>query len=104
MIAAYINYPNPHVTVHAAAECARIQQHRKTQQRVLKLTASTLSSELERCESKHYPFGADQSTNDMWLHVDFGDPEFERAVVAHILRILASHYRRFARVVVDEHC
>jgi hypothetical protein len=29
MLKAYINYPNPHVTIHANAECSRIQQQHK---------------------------------------------------------------------------
>ena len=32
MLKAYINYPNPHVTIHANAECSRIQQQHKQEQ------------------------------------------------------------------------
>lgn len=33
MLSAYINYPNSHVSIHSAADCASIQQQRKANQR-----------------------------------------------------------------------
>jgi hypothetical protein len=104
MLTAYINYPNAHVTIHAALDCANIQQQDKQDQRVIRLSTETLSPELARFEAKEYRFGSDQSTNDMWLYVDFSDAQFERAVVEHIRRILAQYYSPFARVRIDEHC
>lgn len=104
MIAAYINYPNPHITIHASSGCSAIQQqHKKGQRRVI-LNLNTLSSELERFSSKFHKFGADQSTNDMWVVADFSDPAFERAVVEYVRKLLASHYAPFVRVAVNEHC
>jgi hypothetical protein len=104
MISAYINYPNPHVTIHANDGCGNVQQQHKQGQLNVLLNRKTLSSELERFESKFYKFGADQSTNDMWLTVDFSDSKFERAVVEYIRQLLASNYSPFARVTVNEHC
>lgn len=104
MLTAYINYPNAHVTIHATKDCSNVQQQRKSEQRVAKLNIATASEELRRFEAKDYRFGADQRTNDMWLFVDFSDPQFERAVVGYIHRILARHYLPFSRIHVNEHC
>jgi hypothetical protein len=104
MIQAYINYPNPHVRIHARDSCSTIQQQRKERQRVVELTPRTLSEELLRFQSKHYRFSAEKSINDMWLRVEFGDEEFEVAIVQHIRNILAQWYRPFANVPVDTHC
>lgn len=104
MLTAYINYPNPHVTIHAALNCGNIQQQHKQDQRVIRLNTATVSTALARFEAKEYRFGADKTTNDMWLYVDFADIEFERAVVEHIRRILTRHYSPFRRVQIDEHC
>lgn len=104
MIAVYINYPNPHITIHASSTCGNVQQQHKEGQRKVVLNTTTLSLELERFENKFYKFGADQSTNDMWLAVDFSDAGFERAVVEYIRRVLARSYSPFGRVSVSEHC
>ena len=104
MLKAYINYPNPHVTIHANAECSRIQQQHKQEQRVVRLEVRSLSLELQRFSAQEYQFGAEAETNDMWLELDFSDPVFEKAVVEYVRSILALHYSPFARVSVDEHC
>lgn len=104
MISAYINYPNSHITIHANGGCSTIQQQHKQAQRNVVLNLSTLSSELERFSGKFYKFGADQSTNDMWLTVDFSDATFERAVIEYVRKLLTSHYVPFTRVNINEHC
>jgi hypothetical protein len=104
VLKAYVNYPNSHVTIHRHGDCSSIQQQRKPEQRVVRLETSTLSSELKKFEQKQYTFAADASRNDLWLEVDFGDLEFERAVVAYVKKILASHYTPFARASIDTHC
>jgi hypothetical protein len=104
MIAVYINYPNSHITIHGSAGCGNLQQHHKQGQRNVTLNRLTLSAELERFAGKFYTFGADQSTNDMWLTVDFGDAVFERAVVEHIRVLLGVNYLPFARAAITEHC
>ena len=104
MLKAYVNYPNPHVTIHRNSACSSIQQQRKTGQRLVRLDLSTLSSELKNFEQKQYTFGAEAATNDLWLDVDLGDTGFERAVVEYVKKLLAAHYTPFGRVTVDTHC
>jgi hypothetical protein len=104
MLTAYLNYPNPHVTIHTDNGCATIQQQHKQNQRVIRLNQKTLSAELERFENKYYRFGADQETNDMWLYVDFLNPTFERAIVEYVRSLLGVHYSPFSRVTINEHC
>lgn len=104
MLAAYINYPNPHITIHSNAGCATIQQQHKQGQRLIRLNVKTLCEELERFAEKHYRFGAEQGTNDMWLYVEFLDSAFERAVVEYVRKLLTTHYSPFGRITVSEHC
>jgi hypothetical protein len=104
MLKVYINYPNPHITVHSDGECPRIQQQHKQRQRIVRLDVATLSAELKRFMAKNYRFGSAPDTNDMWLDVDLGDPVFERAVVEFVQKLLAQHYDPFGRIKVDQHC
>jgi hypothetical protein len=104
MLLAYINYPNPHVTIHANLTCSSVKKHDKENQRVVHLKVSSLSRELGNFEKKEYQFGATPEINDMWLKVDFDDFEFERAVVEYVRKILSRHYTPFARVKIKQHC
>lgn len=104
MLTAYINYPNPHITIHADAGCSAIGQQNKPGQRRVSVNRGSLSAELERFSSKHYRFGSDRETNDMWLVADLSDVEFERAVIEHVRKLLAVHYSPFGRISISEHC
>ncbi len=104
MIHVYINYPNPHITIHGQPSCSAIQQQHKQDQRVVDLNRSTLSAELERFAQKHYRFGADAESNDMWLRVEFDGAQFEAHVVEYVRVLLARHYIPFGRIQVEEHC
>lgn len=103
MLSAYINYPNAHVSIHSAADCTTIQQQRKADQRLVRLNPRSLSGELLKFESE-YRFASEQRLNDMWLELDFGDAEFERALVEHIRKCLARRYTPLSRVNVSAHC
>jgi hypothetical protein len=104
MIKAYINYPNPHITVHSDPDCPRIKQHHKKDQRVVHLDVTTMASELKCFEMKRYQFGAHREINDMWLEVDFRDTTYALAVIENIRKLLAEHYAPFRRVEIDKHC
>lgn len=104
MIKVYINYPNPHITVHSNAKCSRIEQQHKQNQRFVLLNVTTISSELKRFETKGYPFGSHHETNDMWCEIDFRDTAYELAVIENIRKLLAEHYGPFKRVEIDKHC
>jgi hypothetical protein len=104
MLKAYINYPNPHITIHGNASCSAIQQQHKKDQRVVRLDIGSLSKELNRLAMKEYQFGAQAETNDMWLELNLGDNKFERAIMDYVRILLSQHYKPFSRAKVDEHC
>ena len=104
MIAAYFNYPNSHVTIHASESCPMIQMQQKPDQRVLFITTKSLSGDLERFEIGEFRFSATSKTNDLWLSVDLGNADTERAVVARVKRILGRRYRPFETAPTHEHC
>lgn len=87
MLKAYINYPNPHVTLHAEG-CSTIRQHHKPEQRIVELNINTISEEFKKFANGDYCFGANPNTNDMWLAVDFKDRDFEEAIVKYIVNLL----------------
>lgn len=104
MLWAYINYPNPHVTIHRSAGCGNIQAQRKPLQRVITLDSGSLNRELMRFRDKYYKFGATPEFNDMWLMVDLGWSGVEEGVVNDVLGYLAKHYAPFATVAPKVHC
>jgi hypothetical protein len=104
MIFAYINYPNPHITIHSDSNCGNIGAQSRVNQRQIVITRNTIGEEIERFRTKQYTFAANKSVNDMWLTVDFGDVKFEDAVVKYIQRLIGAHYRPIAYAEVGQHC
>jgi hypothetical protein len=104
MLQAYLNYPNPHVFIHRRGGCPEIGKMTKVGQRRIRIDPAAISHELQQFAAKAYPFAADRLKNDMWLEVDFGDPDFELAVVEHVRHLVGMHYTPFAAVKVETHC
>ena len=104
MLKAYINYPNAQVTVHRDLNCTSVRQQDKAGQRSVRLNGSNLSMELSKFSNRTYHFASETEHNDMWIEVDFGDENFELAVVDHIRWRLAVHYKPFVNARVSEHC
>ena len=104
MLWAYFNYPNPHGTAHGLSSCGEIQKMRKPEQRRVSLDSQTIGAEIENFREKKYRFAAQAGLNDMWLTLDFGDAEFEFAVVRFLLRALGQHYAPFRECEVGWHC
>jgi len=101
MIRAYINRPNPHITIHADPNCHFVP---KPNQRIVSLNHSSLSLELEKFAANEYPLRPLPVLNGLWLEVDLGDGFCEREVVEQIRKLLSEHYPVFRNVVVNEHC
>jgi hypothetical protein len=101
---AYLNYPNPHMTLHRDSACAQIRKMHKVNQRDVSVTRGSFTQALERLADKDFRLGADASVNDVWVSVDFGDPEFEEAVAKHIHRLLGRRYRRLQGTAIERHC
>ncbi len=104
MLKAYVNYPNPKVRVHQDPSCGAVQKRAKAGQRLVRIDATSISAELQRFIAKGYTFAANPAGNDMWLAVDFGDAEFEAAVIAYVHRLIGARYPPLARVAVQKHC
>ncbi len=104
MLKAYVNYPNPKVSVHHDPSCGQIQKMAKPGQRLIRIDSKTISVELQHFTSKKYTFTANPAGNDMWLEIDFGDPSFEAAVLGYLHRLIGKHYSPFAKVDLEEHC
>jgi hypothetical protein len=104
MIHVYINYPNPHFTIHSDSQCPRIQQGRKPRQRYLKINRENFERIFVRLRNKDFRFAATPEFNDMWLSIDMGGSDKETPLVTEIKRVLARHYRPFANAPISEHC
>ena len=105
MIKAYINYPDPHVTLHTDQDCHEIGKRNKGNQRHMLINLTSITSDIQHLRSKSFRFSADSSRNDLWLSVDFGDRKFEEAIIEYILRQFASRYKPFQMVKLQPpHC
>lgn len=104
MLKAYVNYPNPKVSVHGNSSCHQVEKMAKPFQRVVRIDSQSISAQLRGFSEGRYAFAAKQSQNDMWIEADFGDPEFEAAVVDYVHRLIGARYRPLARVEVVRHC
>lgn len=105
MLYVYINYPKPHIKIHADPNCNYIMMQSKEERRIIDINAQTLAQEIDKFLQKKYRFASDQALNDMWLKVDFeGDIKFERNTVNFFHSILKKHYRPFVGLEIDVCC
>ncbi len=100
---AYLNYPNPHVSIHEDIACQQIRKMRKPNQRLIKINATSFADVIQEL-SDTFPFGADASNNDLWVSVSFDDTEFEVAVIRYIRMVLGRRYDPFQDAKVAIHC
>jgi hypothetical protein len=104
MLKAYINYPNPHITVHIDPNCAHIQAHHKPNQRYCRINLVTISTELQNFQNKKYTFAANPEHNDIWIEIDFQNQAFELAVLEYVCLLLGKHYKPLAGLKPARHC
>jgi hypothetical protein len=104
MIKVLINYPNPHIAIHANFNCGYIQCQNKSNQRYIIINPETISIELQNFLNKFYDFGATPENNDMWLEIDFQDRDFELSMVNFIHRIISKNYSPFSKITPKIHC
>lgn len=64
----------------------------------------TLGRAIDLARSQDFRLGADSSVNDVWRTVDFGDEEFEAAVVRYFLGVVSKRYTRLQGPHVHRHC
>lgn len=104
MILAYFNYPNSVVRIHGDTSCATIRQQHKEAQRRYRVDRGSISGVLRSFAGGEVRFASTAELNDAWLEVDFSDPVFEAAVVAHIHILLGRRYSPIAKAKIDRHC
>jgi hypothetical protein len=104
MIKAYFNYLDPAVTVHQNPNCAHAKVGPDQRIRHVLINADSLSKELARFRNNKYRFAEEPGLNDVWLILDFQDPEFETALVRHLKRIVGLLYSPIKSCEVRVHC
>ncbi len=104
MIRVYINYPNPHITIHSKDGCGFTNRTYKSEKRIIDITPQTFSNEIIKFWNGDYKFGSTSTINDMWLNIDFVDEEFEKAIVNFIQKLIGKHYEPLRNCQIEEHC
>jgi hypothetical protein len=100
----YINYPQPHLTIHWDPGCNYIRQHRRERQRFLRVTWANRDRVLTDFGQGEYRFKAESYYNDMWLDVNLSSPEAERAFADDLRSTIGRRYRPLATAEIKEHC
>ncbi len=96
---AYINYPDPHITLHFDDNCSEIQKRRKPDQRVVAITDSTVREVLMDFINDKYRFGSDSEINDLWLDINVDNQKYGEALVIVIHAVIRQKYTRLNRVL-----
>jgi len=104
VIRVYINYPNPHITIHSKDDCGFINRTYKSEKRIIDITPQTISDEIIKFRNGDYKFGSTSTINDMWLNIDFGDNDFEKAIVSFIQKLIGRYYGPLRNCQIEEHC
>lgn len=99
----YLNYPNPHFTLHWHDKCPQIQKHRKEGQRVVTITPDNLATTLSRFIDREFTFASNPDENDMWLDVSLGSPRHDESIAYLIQVILGQRYTPFRSASIENH-
>jgi hypothetical protein len=101
----YVNFPDPHFTIHHDPACGQIQKHHKPNQRHIAVTSGTLPNILTEFVQNKHPFAANPQENDLWLDISLATAKHEEAFVYVLQLILAGHYGSFQHAhIVDHQC
>ena len=100
----YINYPNPHFTIHKNSSCQQIHLHQKSGQRIVKVNPLTLNNVLTQFVNDAYDFKSEAQLNDLWLDISLSTHEQEIGFVHIIQAILGQRYKPFGSAPISEHC
>lgn len=98
MIAVYYNYPNSGFTIHEGQTVEESRVHSKPKPRIIHVTLKNLSKVVTRVTNPDFKFAAKQEENDLWMEINFGDLEFEKAFAEFILRQLGKRYKLFREI------
>jgi len=101
---AYINRPNPHITIHCDASCGQIYLHRKNEQRHIVVRSSNLITILDDFIHDKYELKSGRLNNDLWLDIVLESPEQEIGLVHIIHGIISQKHHPFALAPINIHC
>ncbi|MHB1296691.1 MAG: hypothetical protein ACYC4R_17070 [Anaerolineae bacterium] len=104
MLRLYVNYPTAHLTYHSHAGCPRVPAPDAPRVRWIEVTPTTLSDVLARFRRGELRLESRAGLTGVWLHLDFGDPAFERLVAEHLRELLVARYPHLRTAEVQEHC
>jgi hypothetical protein len=104
MIKAYLNSTDARVTIHNNPNCVIARITVNQDQRTVLLNTDSLSRELRRFRNNEYRLLAEAGMNDIWLILDFQDPEFENALASYLKRIVAQRYKTAGSWELQVHC
>jgi hypothetical protein len=104
MVHVYINYPNPHFTVHGDPTCPHIKKGRKAKQRSIRITAADPAEIRDQFADEAIKFSSTKELNDMWLEISLDAPEVEIGIVNYIREILGERYKRLHNAPSSWHC
>ena len=100
----YLNYSNPHITIHKDSTCGQIHMHHKPEQRRVSINAVTLRFVLADFINDKYAFKSKKHFNDLWLDINLATPDQETGLVQVIQAIIGQRYSPFSDAPVIEHC
>ncbi|MBN2502353.1 MAG: hypothetical protein JXB38_16335 [Anaerolineales bacterium] len=104
MIKVYVNYPNPHFTIHLDPNCSEFQKNENSGQRVISIRVDNLGDELLKMIKQKYRFAAQKDFNDMWFVISLDSIDQEIALV-HIIQLLfGKRYSPLRDAPVKKHC
>lgn len=101
---AYLNYPNPRMTLHGNSTCTEIGKMQKVGQRDVPISRASFTQALNQLTGSGFRLGAQAPVNDVWLTINFDDLQFEEAVARYVHRLLAQRYSRLRAAPVKRHC
>ena len=99
----YVNYPNPHLTIHGGLHCPEIQKQQKGNQRVLVVNNANIGEMLKQFINGDHKFAADSSANDMWLDISLSTFKHSESLVFVIHELLAKKYKPFRSASIEFH-
>lgn len=92
MINVYVNIVNPHIEVHGNKTCGKVMQHKGHTKQHFTIDENTIGDELKRFKNDKYELKNAKGLRGMWLTIDFGDYEFEKALMKHIAKYIGDRY------------
>ena len=100
----YINYPNPHITIHKNTSCRQIQMHKKDEQRHINVRITNLNNVLTKFINDDYEFKSEKQFNDFWLDISLDTFEQEMGFVHTLQAIIGQRHKPLSNAPIIIHC